>query len=173
MRPRYSQSLTFILFILHNLYFLPSELILVNALKKCYCTYPLVLEGVYFQVLPLINLPIFVHPPPPPTHSPRLRDTLVFFFLHFCRNFVLGAASVHSILWTTCGLPGRIIQFVQKFWYLYRLIAIFYCNPSPSIQLFTIIAHVGQVTKTGKNYVKYDEIKDLIIMITLTFKIRF
>jgi hypothetical protein len=42
----------------------------------------------------------------------------------------------------------------------------------PSMQIFTIITHVGQLVKNWKNYIKCDEIKDLIIMFTLTFKIR-
>ena len=42
----------------------------------------------------------------------------------------------------------------------------------PSFQWYTFVTHVGQLVKNWKNYVKNDEIKDLITMFTLTFKIR-
>jgi len=35
-----------------------------------------------------------------------------------------------------------------------ELLLLYYCNPSPSIQLFSIITHVCQVVKTWKYYVK-------------------
>ena len=34
---------------------------------------------------------------------------------------VLGASSLPSILWTTCGLPRRILWVVEQFWCLCRL----------------------------------------------------
>jgi hypothetical protein len=54
---------------------------------------------------------------------------------------------------------------------LLLLSLLYYCNPSLSIQLFSVINHVGQVGKTWKNYVTYDGVKDKRIMFTLTFNI--
>jgi len=42
---------------------------------------------------------------------------------------------------------------------------LYYCYSSTFIQLLTIITHVGQVGNTWINYVKYNEIKDLWIIL--------
>ena len=108
------------------------------------------------------------------THAPLNPSSCGYSFLNYIT--ISKETELHCTIRTITFL--MLIIFIPLLLLLLLLILLllqqlYHCIPSPFIQLFTIITHVGQVGKTWNNYVKYDEIKDIIIMITLTFKIRF
>jgi len=72
--------------------------------------------GVLFQVL---SLKKFAKTSPTSNPTLSLRALGPFSVsLHSCRNNVLGAASVPSVLWRNCQMPRRIVCDVELFWFL-------------------------------------------------------